>query len=85
MWRHGDLVAAARVQEEMKKESEELYDKALRTRNRNWMQKLEPLLHGRKNALVLVGAAHLPGEDGLLRLLRTAGFPVEQLYGVDRP
>ena len=85
VWRHGDLVAGARVQEEMKKESEELYDKALRTRNRHWMQKLEPLLHGHKSALVLVGAAHLPGEDGLLHLLREAGFSPEQMYGVDRP
>jgi uncharacterized protein YbaP (TraB family) len=85
MWRHGDLAAAERVQGELKEESEELYDKLLRVRNRNWMRKLEPLLHGRKNVLVLVGAAHLPGEDGLLHLLRAAGFSAEQMYGVDRP
>ena len=85
VWRHGDLAAAERVQEEMKKESEALYDMALRARNRRWMGKLEPLLRSNKNALVLVGVAHLPGEDGLLHLLRASGFSVEQLYGVDRP
>lgn len=74
-----------RVQEEMKKESAELYEKALRERNRKWIGKLDLLLRGRKNAMVLIGAAHLPGEDGLLELLRADGFAVEQMYGVDRP
>jgi len=49
------------------------------------MRKLEPLLHAKKNVLVLVGVAHLAGEDGLLNLLRGAGFRAEQMYGVDRP
>jgi hypothetical protein len=29
--------------------------------------------------------AHMGGKDGLLELLRQAGFPAEQMYGVDRP
>ena len=85
VWRYSDLADAVHAQEDMKQESAEMYDKALRERNRNWMRKLEPLLRGHQNALVLVGAAHLPGDDGLLHLLRTAGFPVSQMYGVDRP
>lgn len=84
-WRHGDLAAVARMQEAMKKDSPTIYEKALPERNRKWMRKLEPLLHGEKSAMVLVGVAHLAGEDGLLNLLRAAGFPSEQMYGVDKP
>lgn len=84
-WRQGDLAAVTQMQEEMRKDSPMLYEMALPERNRKWMQKLEPLLHGEKNAMVLVGVAHLAGDDGLLNLVRAAGFPAEQMYGVDRP
>ena len=38
---------------------------------------------GEKDVLVLVGADHLGGDAGLLKLLREAGFATERLYGVD--
>jgi uncharacterized protein len=69
----------------MKADSPLLYEKALPERNRKWMNKLEPLLHEKRNAMVLVGVAHVYGEEGLLSLLRKAGFSAEQMFGVDRP
>ena len=45
-----------------------LYD-----RNRKWADSLEHILPGH-SVLLAVGAAHLPGENGLINLLRKKGF-----------
>jgi len=47
-------------------------------RNRMWMPRLLPLLE-QGNAFVAVGALHLPGEDGLIELLRAEGWTVTRL------
>jgi uncharacterized protein YbaP (TraB family) len=44
-------------------------------RNRNWVNKLKTLLPG-KSLMVAVGAGHLPGEKGLINLLRKEGYTV---------
>ncbi len=44
-------------------------------RNRNWVEKLKSLLP-KKSLLVAVGAGHLPGEKGVINLLRKAGYTV---------
>jgi uncharacterized protein len=44
-------------------------------RNRNWVNKLKILLPN-KSLLVAVGAGHLPGEKGLINLLRKEGYTV---------
>ncbi len=85
VWRHGELTVALRAQDEVRKQSAELYGKAFRQRNHDWVEKLVPILRGNARALALIGVAHLPGEDGLLHLLQEAGFTAEQMYGVDRP
>jgi uncharacterized protein YbaP (TraB family) len=85
IWRRGDLTAVARVHEEIKGDTPDLYEKILPERNRAWMRKLEPVLRGKKNAMVLVGIAHMGGKDGLLDLVRASGFVPEQMHGVDRP
>ena len=48
----------------------------LYNRNKNWVQKLDKLF--KKNSLTIaVGAGHLPGEKGVINLLRKAGYKVE--------
>lgn len=47
-------------------------------RNRNWIQKLAAIMPERA-CLVCVGAGHLPGDQGLLQLLRDAGYTVEPM------
>ncbi|MBD0284032.1 MAG: TraB/GumN family protein [Flavisolibacter sp.] len=48
----------------------------LYNRNINWVKKLQDLMTG--NALVIaVGAGHLPGEKGVINLLRKAGYKVD--------
>lgn len=45
-------------------------------RNRAWVPQLEKMMHEGKSVLVCVGAGHLPGDQGLIGLLRTAGYTV---------
>jgi uncharacterized protein YbaP (TraB family) len=47
----------------------------LYNRNRNWVKKLETLMP-EKSLVVAVGAGHLPGPDGVINLLRKAGYTV---------
>jgi len=44
-------------------------------RNENWVQKLKNLL-SEKSLLIAVGAGHLPGDRGVINLLRLAGYQV---------
>lgn len=48
-------------------------------RNLGMLQRMQPRL-AEGNALVAVGALHLPGEQGLLALLRGQGFKVSAIY-----
>ena len=53
-------------------------DELLYQRNRNWVKKLSPILPS-KNLFIAVGAGHLPGDQGLIDLLRREGFTVEPM------
>ena len=64
---------------EMKNEYPEMYKSLLTERNKNWMEKIIPMLSTEEVELILVGALHLYGEDGLLKLLKEQGFEIEQL------
>jgi hypothetical protein len=48
-------------------------------RNKAWTPEIEDLLHGSCDALIVVGAGHLVGKQGLLELLRLKGYSIEQL------
>lgn len=58
--------------------SEEAMDLLIYSRNRNWVEKLVAIMPERA-CLVCVGAGHLPGDQGLLQLLRNAGYTVEPM------
>ena len=45
------------------------------TRNHKMAERVQPMLD-EGNAFVAVGALHLPGEEGLVELLRNAGYTV---------
>ena len=51
-------------------------DMLIYNRNADWLTKM-PALMVQKPTLFAVGAAHLPGEKGVLNLLRQAGYTVE--------
>ena len=59
-------------------ESEEAMNTLIYNRNRAWAEKLVKMMPERA-CLVCVGAGHLPGEQGLLQLLRDRGYTVEPM------
>jgi uncharacterized protein YbaP (TraB family) len=51
-------------------------------RNEQWMVKIDELLQQDKHTAVMVGAAHMGGEQGLLALLKARGLePVQYSWG----
>jgi uncharacterized protein YbaP (TraB family) len=55
---------------------EKYMDLLLYNRNLHWLQELQLILHS-KPTVVAVGAGHLPGDKGMLSLLRKAGYTVK--------
>lgn len=53
-------------------------DLLLYDRNRKWVKALRSLLAD-KSLVIAVGAAHLPGDQGVINLLKRAGYTVEPL------
>lgn len=53
-------------------------DLLLFNRNRNWVEKLKKIMIT-KSVVVAVGAGHLPGDKGVINLLRRAGYTVTPL------
>ena len=51
-------------------------DLLLYNRNTDWAQKMNGIMQS-KNVLFAVGAAHLPGEKGVINLLRKRGFTLK--------
>jgi len=77
-WRAGKVAAVEALMAEGFDEFPELLDKMVTDRNRAWMSPIEELLAGDSNAMVVVGALHLVGEDGVVNLLRKKGYTVER-------
>lgn len=82
LWRAGDAdTLHAESGAKMKAEYPELYERLNRERNLAWLPRLQALLDESHDddALVVVGAMHLLGEDGVVELLRARGYAVERL------
>ena len=56
-----------------------VYEKLIVSRNNSWLSEIEGYLNGDKNYLLVVGAGHLVGKDGLVKQLSDKGYSVEQL------
>ena len=52
------------------------YDAIVKVRNLNWEKQMKELLP-KQTTLFVVGAGHLPGESGMINLLREAGYKVK--------
>ncbi len=77
-WKTGDAAQLEKLLNEAMKESPAIYKRMLTDRNQNWVPKIEELARGKKNAVVIVGAAHLVGKEGVVELLRKKGLKVTQ-------
>ncbi len=81
-WRRGDQDALWNgMAADMRREYPQLYRRVNVARNDAWMPKLQRMLDGetKDDTLVVVGALHLLGDDGVVEKLRAKGYKVERV------
>lgn len=78
-WNSGDGRALEQLLLASMKDYPEIYEKIVVDRNRRWLADLVKMLEQGDKTLVVVGAAHLVGKNGLVELLQQRGYTVEQL------
>ena len=77
-WRRGDAATLEKDLLGSFADYPAAYTSLIVERNQNWMPQIEACFARPRPCLVVVGAAHLVGPDGLLTLLRRKGYGVEQ-------
>ena len=77
-WATGDIDMMEKLALTAFQQSPELYQRLLSERNQNWMPHVERCLTENAGCFVVVGAAHLVGQDGLPVLLQKKGYRVTQ-------
>ena len=78
-WRGGDAATIERDMVRALQKYPAAYQSLIVERNHNWMPQLEKCLARTTPCMVVVGAAHLVGPDGLLTLLQRKGYRIEQM------
>jgi uncharacterized protein len=78
-WLSGDVAGMDRLLNEGLKDSPGLFAALVTNRNAAWIPKIEALMKSSDDALVVVGAAHLVGPQGVLAMLRAKGYVIEQM------
>jgi uncharacterized protein YbaP (TraB family) len=79
-WRAGDMDFIEReVLLKAKQDDATTYRLMFSDRNQRWLPQLQQMFQQPGHELVMVGAAHLPGNDGVLQLLQQAGFTLKQM------
>jgi len=84
-WRNGDAdLLWSKMAGEMKREYPRLYQRINVDRNNAWLPKIQQRLTapGADDTLVVVGALHLLGDDGVVEKLRGKGYKVERVCSV---
>lgn len=86
-WRRGDDVVLWRdMAAQMKREYPGLYQRINVERNDAWLAPLQQRLQaGQGSTLVVVGALHLLGSDGVVEKLRARGYKVERICSACKP
>jgi uncharacterized protein YbaP (TraB family) len=77
-WRRGDGASLEKTLLSDFTQYPAAYRSLIVERNNNWMPQIEACLARPQPCLVVVGAAHLVGPDGLLTLLQRKGYKIEQ-------
>jgi len=78
-WLRGDLGPFEDEVRSMEANGPRFYDRMLRARNGPWLPRIDEALAAPGDTFVLMGMAHLVGDDGVLALLDAAGRPVRRL------
>ena len=79
-WRTGNTELMRNTMiEPMKQQDNLMYQRLIVERNEMWVKQLTSLIKNPTTEFVLVGAAHLYGDDSVIALLQQQGFFVEQV------
>jgi uncharacterized protein YbaP (TraB family) len=78
-WRIGDVAALESGLLEDLAENAELAEALVNSRNRRWVDQISELLDDDDDYLIIVGALHLVGEQGVPQLLARDGVEIDQL------
>lgn len=78
-WRYGDIQFLEVSLLKDMQEFEELYEAIVVQRNKKWAEEIRKFLNKDDDYLVIVGALHLVGEEGVPHLLSQQGLEVTQL------
>ncbi|HEY0661351.1 MAG TPA: TraB/GumN family protein [Lysobacter sp.] len=81
-WRNGDVAKLGQIAiEEMREKTPETYQLINVQRNDAWLPQVSAMLDAAKtgDTLVVVGALHLLGDDGIVEKLRGKGYTVERI------
>jgi uncharacterized protein YbaP (TraB family) len=79
-WRYGDIEFLEKSLLVDMQSIKELHEAIVVKRNRNWAEKIQELLREQDDYLIVVGALHLVGKEGVPYLLSQRGFEVIQLH-----
>lgn len=79
-WEAGDTAALQHFLLDSFEQHPDLYDRILVQRNLNWLPHIEGFINQDQDCLVIVGAAHLIGPEGVVQLLHDRGYSVTQIY-----
>ena len=82
-WRNGDLNFLESETLAQMQAFPELYEALVVARNRDWTRQITDLLDDRQDYLIVVGALHLVGEDGVPNLLARRGNTIRQVRQPD--
>jgi uncharacterized protein len=77
-WRTGDTNVLEQLLSKGLEKFPNLYSKLTTDRNRKWLPTITGLLNDDHDCLVVVGALHLVGKDGIVELLQRQGYQVVQ-------
>lgn len=80
-WRNGEVNALADFSEVdvLRDNFPKVFDTLLTKRNQNWLTQIDLLIKTPEIEYILVGALHMPEEEGLLAQLKTKGYQIDQL------
>jgi len=78
-WEYSRIVVEQSAMKDAGALFEEMNQALLVGRNEDWEPKIASLVDGKK-AVIAVGAAHLSGEDGVVRSLERAGYQITTVY-----
>ncbi len=78
-WRHGDVDFLDKTMLAEMRKYPELYKTLVVDRNKAWVKKIKSLTTEADDYLIVVGALHLVGEDGVPALLSQIGISANQL------